>query len=67
MNGEVCIANIGPKQRRTRLLGGVAGAVGAVVWLAAVVALDLPRPLLLGVFFPAWGAALGFLQYTQKT
>ena len=67
MNGEVCIANIGPRQRRLRLLGGIVGAVGTVGYLGVVIALSLPRPFLLAVFFPAWGAALGFLQYMEKT
>lgn len=67
MTGEACIANIGPRGRRRRLRHGVFMALAAAGWVAAVQLLELPRPALLLVFFPAWLAGLGIFQATEKT
>ena len=67
MEGEVCIANIGPKQRRARLLGGVVAAVATLLFAYLLVSFGLPRVARIAVFLPAFGAALGFLQYKEKT
>lgn len=67
MTGEVCIANIGPLQRRRRLLFGVFMAVAAVVFLLASSTLEFPRGARLLVGVPVWMAALGFLQHREKT
>jgi len=67
MDPLVCVANIGPRQRRIRLAFGLAMAGIAVALLVAVPALGLPRTARLLVFFPAWLAALGILQHREKT
>lgn len=67
MEGEVCIANIGPRQRRARLLGGVVAAVATVLFAWILVFYGLPRTIRLTVFLPSFLAALGFLQYREKT
>ena len=67
MEGEVCIANIGPKQRRARLLSGVVAGVATLLFAWILVSSGLPRATRLVVFFPALGATLGFLQYREKT
>ncbi len=64
---EVCIANIGVRQRRLRLwsgLGALAVTAGLVV---AVILLDAPRLLRLGIFVPAVVGALGVFQAREKT
>jgi hypothetical protein len=66
MSTAVC-ANIGPRERRRRLVGGfvfllVAACVGGCLFL-----FNAPRPWRLLVFLPAWGAAIGFFQVSAKT
>ena len=64
---DSCIPNIGPRQRRRRLIGGVAlllvaaGAGLVLIWLEA------PRPWRLLAALPAWAGALGVFQVTAKT
>lgn len=62
---EVCVANLGPRQRRRRLLSGVASL--AVAILAAAALAGAPAPARALVALPLFGAALGFLQYLEKT
>jgi len=65
--GEVCIANIGPKQRRMRLYFGIAVAVAGVAFAAFVVLTGQPVWARLLAFLPFSAAALGFFQYRDKT
>jgi hypothetical protein len=64
---STCIPNIGPRERRRRLLGGIAllavtlCVAGCMLWFGA------SRPWRLLIFLPAWAAALGFFQVTGKT
>jgi hypothetical protein len=64
---DQCIPNIGPRERRRRLVGGfiflaiAAGVAASLVWFEA------PRSWRLLVFLPAWAAALGFFQVSEKT
>jgi len=59
--------NIGPRERRSRLLfGGGALAVAVVLGIALVVT-DAPRPWRLALFLPLWPAALGFFQWLGRT
>src|SRR4029453_13104755 len=64
---SVCIPNIGPRERRRRLVGGfvflliTACVAGCLIWFEA------PRPWRLLVFLPAWASAIGFFQVTEKT
>jgi len=61
------VPNIGPRQRRLRLLGGLAWAVAGSLLLVAAQGLDLPRAWRLLAFPPCWLAALGVLQHREKT
>jgi hypothetical protein len=64
---ELCIPNIGPRERQRRLVGGfvflaiAACVAGCLVWFEA------PRSWRLLVFLPAWAAAIGFYQVKEKT
>ena len=60
-------ANIGPRERRKRLLMGVGMlAVGAASALA-LIATGVPRAWRIGLFFPFWMGALGIFQAREKT
>lgn len=67
MEPLVCIANIGPRQRRVRLRFGIVMAGVTVAALSAAYLLALPRTARLVAFLPAWMAALGIFQYLEKT
>lgn len=67
MEGDVCIPNIGPQERRKRLRFGVI-AVAVGVALAIVLTLTgVNRLFRLGLFLPFWVGALGYLQAREKT
>lgn len=66
MSDTVC-ANIGPRQRQRRLVGGVFFLVIAIGVAAAVIVFNAPRPWRVLVFLPAWAAAIGFFQVRAKT
>lgn len=64
---EVCFINIGPKQRRRRLLFGVgflAVSAAAAVWMMMDGA---SRPARLWLFVPLMAAGMGFFQWREKT
>jgi hypothetical protein len=65
--GEVCIANIGPKQRQMRLNFGLASFAIAGLLLVALIAFGAPWWTRLLVFLPAMLGATGFWQYKEKT
>jgi len=65
--GEVCIANIGPKQRRMRLNFGIVAAVAGLAFAAFVVLSEQVLWIRLLAFLPFSAAALGFFQYQDKT
>lgn len=67
MHGPTCIANIGPRQRRKRLLMGVAATVASVVALGLLLATGAPRVARLLAALPFWSGALGILQHREKT
>ena len=59
--------NIGPHERKRRLIGGffflsIAFAVGV-----ALIAFNAPRPWRFLIFLPAWASAIGFYQVSAKT
>jgi hypothetical protein len=62
-----CIPNIGPRERRRRLVGGIALLLVAACVGASLVWFGAPRPWRLLVFLPAWAGALGVFQVTAKT
>ena len=62
-----CVANIGPRQRRRRLIGGIVWLVVALGTMTVVRSPDLDRPWRLLVFLPALFAAVCLLQVREKT
>jgi len=54
--------NIGPEEVARRRRAGHAGLIATVVLLAVLLALHVPPVFRLGVFVPAAGAAIGYLQ-----
>jgi len=65
--GAVCLANIGPRERRKRLRSGIA-AFGLSVVMAAVLGATGSSPAWrLTLFPPLWVAGLGFFQARDKT
>jgi len=65
--GNVCIANIGGRQRGLRLGFGVVMAAGAVLTTVALFAIGAPKPARLFVAPLVWLAAIGILQYRGRT
>lgn len=65
--GEDCIANISPRERRKRLIGGVVQFVLTVGILAALIATGADRLWRLPLLLLFWGAASGFFQWRDKT
>lgn len=61
------VANIGPRERRKRLLLGVAAGVGAVALAVVLLLLDTAAWWRLGLFAMFWFASLGVLQATGHT
>lgn len=67
MPAVVCIPNIGPAERRKRLIAGVM-ALGAGAFLAAALVVGgADRRWRLAVFVPLWFGALGVFQSNEKT
>lgn len=65
---QACIPNIGPRQRRRRLVLGIASFAAAAALGAAVLALGSPSYWLrAAVFLPLYGGMLGVLQYRERT
>jgi|SRR5688572_32067266 len=67
MASSNCIPNIGPRERRRRLIGGIVLVAIALCAGVALVLFNAPRPWRLLVFLPAWAGALGVFQVTAKT
>ena len=67
LQGEVCIANISPRERRLRLVSGIVPTVIALVVLPILVGDSVNRwwrLLLLPLF---WVAGSGYFQWRDKT
>lgn len=65
--GEVCIPNIGPKERRVRLISGAIGFSAGVVLFVIIQSFTWPlwtNLLTLPLFF---FGAIGFFQWKDKT
>jgi hypothetical protein len=60
------VCNIGPTQRRRRLLLGVVSLLAAVAFVVAFVVVGWPRWTLLLVVFPLYGTAMGYLQHRER-
>lgn len=66
MTGAAC-PNIGPRQRRRRLAGGIVAWVAACLLLAVLLVVDAPRIARVLVALPMWAGALGVYQAKAKT
>lgn len=67
VNGEVCIANISPKERQLRMRFGVVQFVISIVILTSLIAFDVNPLWRLGLFFVFSAAATGYFQAKDKT
>jgi len=65
--GTVCIANIGPKERRKRLRFGVITLAVTAVIAAVLVISPLPALVRVILFLPLASGASGFFQWREKT
>lgn len=63
----VCIANIGPRERRRRMRFGVLLLVVGAGLAALLVGIDAHRFWRLALFLPFWAGAVGVLQAREKT
>lgn len=62
-----CIANIGPQERRKRLMFGIVTLAVGVVISFLFVYYRVPPLLRLTLFFPLFVGALGFYQARDRT
>ena len=62
-----CIPNIGPRERKRRLVGGFIFVAVTVCVAGCLLWFEAPRPWRLLVFLPAWASAIGFFQVSEKT
>lgn len=65
--GAVCIANIGPRERRKRIAFGVTLLLAGGVVAALLVGLRADRLWRLVLFLPFWAGAVGVLQAREST
>ena len=65
--GEVCIANISPKERQKRMRFGIVQLAITLVILVVLVALDVNPLWRLPLFFMFSAAAAGYFQARDKT
>lgn len=65
--GEVCIANISPKERQLRMWFGMVQFAVSLAILAVLVGLDLNPLWRLPLIFLFWAAAIGYFQAMDKT
>jgi hypothetical protein len=67
MDASVCIANIGPQERRKRLMFGIVTLAASVV-ISFLFVFSGVRPVLrLPLFVPLYLGALGFFQARDRT
>lgn len=64
---QVCIANISPRARRKRLVGGLIQLAITLAILAVLIATGADRLWRLPLLLLFWGAATGFFQWRDKT
>ena len=65
--GQVCIANIGPRERRKRMVSGVVGIVAGLAVGALLVASGGERWTRLVLLLPFWMGGLGVFQAQGHT
>jgi hypothetical protein len=61
------IANIGPRERRKRLLFGIVLLAGSLLLAAILIRSDVPRSWRMLLAIPLWAAGLGLFQARAKT
>jgi len=61
------LANIGPKERRKRMIFGAAFLIIAGLAAAALITSGVPRGWRLLLVLPLWAAALGLFQAREST
>jgi len=66
-SGQACRPNIGPRERRRRMVLAVVAAAMAVATAVFMLSSGTPRPWRLIVFVPAWMAALCYLEARSHT
>lgn len=64
---QVCLVNIGPKQRAMRLRFGAVALGVALVLTAALVGAGVARWWRLALFLPFAAATIGYFQARRKT
>jgi len=67
MVAEVCVPNIGPKERWKRLMAGFIYLGVTIVAFVYLASHQSPRAYRLLLFLPLWGAGAGLFQYLEKT
>jgi hypothetical protein len=65
--GAVCIANIGPRERRKRLTFGVASLAVGAAGAAALALSGTAVAWRAALFLPFVSAGLGFFQWREQT
>jgi hypothetical protein len=63
----VCTPNIGPRERRKRLVAGIVMFGVTVIVAAVLVIAGLPRAWRALTIFPAWIGAIGLFQVREQT
>lgn len=66
-SSDVCIVNIGPRERRKRMRFGAVVLIAGAGLAALLVGLQADRLWRLLLFLPFWAGALGILQAREKT
>ena len=64
---EVCVVNMGPRERRQRLTFGLFSFGVGIALAAAMIAFHLHPLWRLALFFPFAGGASGYFQSADKT
>jgi hypothetical protein len=67
MDASACIANIGPRERRKRLVFGIVTLAASVVISFLFVFYGVRPVFRLPLFIPLFVGALGFFQYRART
>jgi hypothetical protein len=64
---DLCIPNIGPRERRRRLIGGAVSLALGVIAAALLLGFGAQRAWRIVVFLPVWAGALGLFQAKERT
>jgi hypothetical protein len=62
-----CVPNISQRERKKRLFSGFLALIFALAILIVLMVLGADRWWRLLLFFPFWGATIGFFQWRDKT